>query len=158
MVFSSSDGVPILVRLVSQRLLQVSAGQTLPGRVQEELDREGIYQKSGSCLEPVRDVRLIDRLREKRNNAKSSGRFLNTIRFIGELFLSNVLAEKAMHCCIRRLLQNGEGPSLKSSVSSSSSSSRTWRGSRPGRGWNPTITSWNSSQRKGRGHQGSPFC
>ncbi|CAB1425565.1 unnamed protein product [Pleuronectes platessa] len=77
-------------------------------------DCEGNYQKSGFCLEPVRDVRFIAQLREQQKNAKHSGRFLNTIRFIGELFLSKVLAEKAMHCCIRRLLQKGDGPSLES--------------------------------------------
>ncbi|CAB1441243.1 unnamed protein product, partial [Pleuronectes platessa] len=72
----------------------------------KNFDREGLYQKSGSCLEPVRDVRVIDRLREEQNNAKPSGRFLNTIRFIGELFLSKVLPEKAMHCCIRPSLES----------------------------------------------------
>ncbi|XP_053269016.1 eukaryotic translation initiation factor 4 gamma 1-like [Pleuronectes platessa] len=79
----------------------------------KNLDKEGISQKSGSCLEPVRDVRVIDRLREEQKNAKPSDQFLNTLRFIGELFLSKVLAEKAMHCCIRRLLQKGDGPSLE---------------------------------------------
>ncbi|CAB1446802.1 unnamed protein product [Pleuronectes platessa] len=76
-------------------------------------DSEGSYQKSGSCLEPVRDVRFIDRLREEQKNAKPSDQFLNTLRFIGELFLSKVLTEKAMHCCIRRLLLKGDGPSLE---------------------------------------------
>ncbi|XP_034462109.1 eukaryotic translation initiation factor 4 gamma 1-like [Hippoglossus hippoglossus] len=80
----------------------------------KNFDREDISQKRGSCLEPVRDVRVIDRLREDRNNARPSCRSLNTIRFIGELFISKVLAEKAMHSCIRRLLQNGDGPSLES--------------------------------------------
>ncbi|CAB1449110.1 unnamed protein product [Pleuronectes platessa] len=80
----------------------------------KNFEREGIYRKSGSCLEPVRDVRVIDRLREKQNNATPSGRFLNSIKFIGELFLSKVLEEKAMYCCIRRLLQNRDGPSLES--------------------------------------------
>ena len=76
--------------------------------------REDISQKGVSCLEPVRDVRVTDRLREERNNAAPSPRSLNTIRFIGELFLSKVLDENAMHCCINRLLQNGDGPSLES--------------------------------------------
>ncbi|CAB1442376.1 unnamed protein product [Pleuronectes platessa] len=79
----------------------------------KSLDKEGVYQKSGSCLEPVQDVRVIDRLREEQQTAKPSGRFLNMLRFIGELFLSKVLAEKSMHCCIRRLLQKGDGPSLE---------------------------------------------
>ncbi|CAB1461107.1 unnamed protein product [Pleuronectes platessa] len=57
---------------------------------------------------------VIDRLREEKNNAKPSCRSIHTIRFIGELFLSKVLGEKAMHCCFRRLLQNGDGPSLES--------------------------------------------
>ncbi|CAB1435735.1 unnamed protein product [Pleuronectes platessa] len=33
--------------------------------------------------------------------------------FIWELFLSKVLSEKAMHCCIKRLLQKGDGSSLE---------------------------------------------
>ncbi|CAB1414743.1 unnamed protein product [Pleuronectes platessa] len=80
----------------------------------KNFEREDISRKGGSCLEPVRDVRVIDRLREEKNNAKPSCRSIHTIRFIGELFLSKVLGEKAMHCCIRRLLQNGDGPSLES--------------------------------------------
>ncbi|CAB1431072.1 unnamed protein product [Pleuronectes platessa] len=80
----------------------------------KNFDREDISRKGGSCLEPVRDVRVIDRLREEKNNAKPSCRSIHTIRFIGELFLSKVLDDKAMHCCIRRLLQNGDGPSLES--------------------------------------------
>ncbi|CAB1413223.1 unnamed protein product [Pleuronectes platessa] len=80
----------------------------------KNFEREDISWKGGSCLEPVRDVRVIDRLREEKNNAKPSCRSIHTIRFIGELFLSKVLGEKAMHCCIRRLLQNGDGPSLES--------------------------------------------
>ncbi|XP_053281260.1 eukaryotic translation initiation factor 4 gamma 1 [Pleuronectes platessa] len=83
----------------------------------KNFDREDISQNGRSCLEPVRDVRVIDRLREERNKAKPSCRFLNTIRFIGEQFISKVLGEKAMHCCIRRLLQNGDGPSLSLSLS-----------------------------------------
>ncbi|CAB1427015.1 unnamed protein product [Pleuronectes platessa] len=50
-------------------------------------DSEGNYQKSGFCLEPVRDV------------------------YWGAV--PKVLAEKAMHCCIRRLLQKGDRPSLE---------------------------------------------
>ncbi|XP_053288341.1 eukaryotic translation initiation factor 4 gamma 3 [Pleuronectes platessa] len=80
----------------------------------KNFEREDISQKGGSCLEPVRDVRVIDRLREEKNNAKPSCCSIHTIRFIGELFLSKVLDEKAMHCCIRRLLQNGDGLSLES--------------------------------------------
>ncbi|CAB1446613.1 unnamed protein product [Pleuronectes platessa] len=80
----------------------------------KNFDREDISRKGVSCLEPVRDVRVIDRLREEKNNAKPSCRSINTIRFIGELFLSKVLDEKAMHYCIRKLLQNGDGPSLES--------------------------------------------
>ncbi|XP_019968888.2 eukaryotic translation initiation factor 4 gamma 3-like [Paralichthys olivaceus] len=74
---------------------------------------EDISQK-GSFLDPVRDVRVLDRLREERNNASPSPRSLNTIRFLGELFKSKVLGEKVMHSCIKRLLQNGDGPSLES--------------------------------------------
>ncbi|CAB1452387.1 unnamed protein product [Pleuronectes platessa] len=80
----------------------------------KNFEREDISRKGGSCLEPVRDVRVIDRLREEKNNAKPSCRSIHTIRFIGELFLSKVLDDKAMHYCIRRLLQNGDGPSLES--------------------------------------------
>ncbi|XP_053270990.1 eukaryotic translation initiation factor 4 gamma 1 [Pleuronectes platessa] len=79
----------------------------------KNLDKEGIRQESWSCLKPVQDVRVTDRLREEQQNTKPSGRFLNMLRFIGELFLSKVLAEKSMHCCIRRLLQKGDGPSLE---------------------------------------------
>ncbi|CAB1457382.1 unnamed protein product [Pleuronectes platessa] len=56
-------------------------------------DSEGSYQKSGSCLEPVRDVRVIDRLREEQKNAKPSDQFLNTLRFIWELFLSKLIQQ-----------------------------------------------------------------
>ncbi|CAB1445920.1 unnamed protein product, partial [Pleuronectes platessa] len=42
---------------LSTSVLQVSAGQTLPARVRKNRDSEGNYQKSGFCLEPVRDVR-----------------------------------------------------------------------------------------------------
>ena len=104
MVFSSSGWKPILDLAVKH----------CQAEFRKNLDKEGIYQKSGSCLKQVQDVRVIDRLREEQKNAKPSDQFLNTLRFIGELFLSKVLAEKAMHCCIRRLLQKGDGPSLES--------------------------------------------
>ncbi|CAB1448400.1 unnamed protein product [Pleuronectes platessa] len=38
----------------------------------KNFEREDISRKGGSCLEPVRDVRVIDRLREEKNNAKPS--------------------------------------------------------------------------------------
>ncbi|CAB1456771.1 unnamed protein product [Pleuronectes platessa] len=56
-------------------------------------DSEGNYQKSGFCLEPVRDVRVIGQLREEQKNAKPSDQFLNTLRFIGELFLSKLIQQ-----------------------------------------------------------------
>ncbi|CAB1445781.1 unnamed protein product [Pleuronectes platessa] len=69
-----------------------------------------------SPSEPVRDVRVIDRLREEKNNAKPSCRSIHTIRFIGELFLSKVWMTKPCTTCIRRLLQNGDGPVLSKSL------------------------------------------
>ncbi|XP_060936373.1 eukaryotic translation initiation factor 4 gamma 3-like [Limanda limanda] len=108
----------VQVQSLSDRSASVSFRSLLVKHCQAEFRknfaREDISQKSVSCLEPVTDVRVTDRLREERNNARPSCHSINTIRFIGELFKSKVLAEKAMHSCIRRLLQNGDGPSLES--------------------------------------------
>ncbi|XP_039978880.1 uncharacterized protein LOC120787331 [Xiphias gladius] len=80
---------------------------------EENHGRNDIFQRRQRLLETAKDEEELERLKKVLDNAKASRRSVNTIKFIGELFRSNILSAAVMHGCITTLLQNRDEESLE---------------------------------------------
>ncbi|KAL2612493.1 hypothetical protein R1flu_024185 [Riccia fluitans] len=88
---------------------KITFKRVLLNKCQEEFERGEREQQEAEKTEEEGEVKLTDEEREEKR-VKARRRMLGNIRFIGELYKKNMLTERIMHECIKKLLGEYQNP------------------------------------------------
>ncbi|KAL3683609.1 hypothetical protein R1sor_001631 [Riccia sorocarpa] len=88
---------------------KITFKRVLLNKCQEEFERGEREQQEAEKTEEEGEVKLTKEEREEKR-VKARRRMLGNIRFIGELYKKNMLTERIMHECIKKLLGEYQNP------------------------------------------------